>query len=249
MLGVDAGMDKPIQLFLINNTAQQVVYTLFTIQDGMARGRLWGHLDAASAQFLFSARALDDIAQLVVQLLPFHTTAALLAEPLQTEIRLRPKHLLKERTFVPYLDRDLVTLALPAPQPPPTGGLPSATPKALRPADFSPFDRMKEDLNIKQDVLEAARPESVVDLHLDKLLNDPYSVDAATALALQLESFEKCLSLAMAHQLPEIIFIHGIGTGRLKAEMHKRLEGYASVREYYVDTTKRFGGGATVVKL
>jgi dsDNA-specific endonuclease/ATPase MutS2 len=49
--------------------------------------------------------------------------------------------------------------------------------------------------------------------------------------------------------MDEIIFIHGVGNGTLRNELHKRLSGHKNVK-YYEDAQKeKFGYGATKVKI
>jgi dsDNA-specific endonuclease/ATPase MutS2 len=49
--------------------------------------------------------------------------------------------------------------------------------------------------------------------------------------------------------MDEIIFIHGVGNGVLRTEIHKRLSKNKQV-EYFKDAMKeKFGYGATLVKI
>ena len=68
-------------------------------------------------------------------------------------------------------------------------------------------------------------------------------------LKLQMETFEKNLNHAMATGMDEISFIHGIGNGVLKKEIHKYLSQLDNIK-YFQDTQKsRFGYGATLVRI
>ncbi|HEX8357291.1 MAG TPA: hypothetical protein VF610_07775, partial [Segetibacter sp.] len=62
--------------------------------------------------------------------------------------------------------------------------------------------------------LEPAR--SVVDLHIEKIINDWKGLSNFEIITLQLKEFEKWYDLAIAHHQPELIVIHGVGKGRLK---------------------------------
>ena len=60
--------------------------------------------------------------------------------------------------------------------------------------------------------LEPARQE--IDLHAEKLTEKWESLDSFEILTLQLHTLEKYVDLAIAHHLPSMIVIHGLGTGK-----------------------------------
>jgi hypothetical protein len=91
------------------------------------------------------------------------------------------------------------------------------------------------------------KPPKVVDLHLHKIMHNPMNIDSHTMLRLQLEAFEKAITDAQAHHLDSMVFIHGIGNGTLKKEIHNRLKGYAFVKEYMLAEPMEYGNGATIV--
>ncbi|MEP7279113.1 MAG: Smr/MutS family protein [Bacteroidota bacterium] len=95
--------------------------------------------------------------------------------------------------------------------------------------------------------LPAAR--SVVDLHIEKITDDWERLDSFEMLTLQLKEFETWFDLAVAHRQASIIFIHGLGTGRLRDEVHEQLRLKKEV-EYFVNRYHpAYGYGATEVFL
>jgi hypothetical protein len=93
--------------------------------------------------------------------------------------------------------------------------------------------------------LEPAKHE--VDLHIEKLTPDYESMDTLEILALQLKTFEKYLDLAIAHRLPSFIVIHGIGSGRLRDEIHEILRLRKDVKSFVNQYHPAYGYGATEV--
>ena len=89
-------------------------------------------------------------------------------------------------------------------------------------------------------------PPSEIDLHIEVLSPDHYVVMTNEAIiTMQLEHFEIYLDRALAANMDSIIFIHGIGVGKLRQEIHRRLSGHPHVK-YYQDAYKdKFGYGAT----
>ncbi|MEX6686984.1 hypothetical protein QTN47_05740 [Danxiaibacter flavus] len=93
--------------------------------------------------------------------------------------------------------------------------------------------------------LEPAR--SVIDLHIEKLLNDFKHLSNFEILTLQLKEFEKWYELAIAHHQPSLTVIHGVGSGRLRDEIHDLLKVRKEVKTFINQYDPRFGYGATEI--
>jgi len=89
----------------------------------------------------------------------------------------------------------------------------------------------------------------VVDLHLEKEATSKHKIDATEALFLQLEQVERSIDAAVASRKMEIRVIHGIGKGKLKAEIHKMLAKHPQVVSFENDHHIRYGWGSTLIKL
>lgn len=90
-------------------------------------------------------------------------------------------------------------------------------------------------------------PRSVVDLHIEKLASDWSRLSNFEILTLQINEFEKWYELALAHHLTSLIVIHGIGTGRLRDEIHEILKSKSEVKTFVNQYDPRFGYGATEI--
>jgi len=95
--------------------------------------------------------------------------------------------------------------------------------------------------------LEPAR--SVADLHIEKLSDNWKQLSNFEILTLQLKEFEKWYELAIAHRLPNFIVIHGVGTGKLRDEIHDILKTKKEVKTFVNQYDPRFGYGATEIFL
>lgn len=93
--------------------------------------------------------------------------------------------------------------------------------------------------------LEPARHE--VDLHIERLTPDADSMDNFEKLTLQLKTFEKYFELALAHHLPGMIVIHGVGTGKLRDEIHEILRTRREVKSFINQYHAAYGYGATEI--
>ncbi|HYF31125.1 MAG TPA: Smr/MutS family protein [Chitinophagaceae bacterium] len=123
---------------------------------------------------------------------------------------------------------------------------PDRLPEAEIPVTPPPADGYKVyDAKEARQHLEPARHE--LDLHIERLTPDWQHLSALEKLALQLQTFEKYLDLAIAHHLPSMIIIHGVGTGRLRDEVHEALRYKREVKTFVNQYDPRFGYGATEV--
>lgn len=93
--------------------------------------------------------------------------------------------------------------------------------------------------------LEPAR--SVVDLHIEKISDNWKGLSNFEIINLQLKEFEKWYYLAVAHHLPDLIVIHGVGKGKLKDEIHEILKTKREVKYFVNQYDPRFGYGATEI--
>jgi len=90
-------------------------------------------------------------------------------------------------------------------------------------------------------------PRSVVDLHIEKLTDNWKGLSNFEILTIQLKYFEKYYNLAIAHRQPNLIIIHGIGTGKLRNEIHEILKTKKEVRTFANQYHHDFGFGATEI--
>ena len=89
--------------------------------------------------------------------------------------------------------------------------------------------------------------QSVVDLHIEKLADSWKHLSNFEILTLQLKAFEKYYHLAIAHHQPTLIFIHGVGSGKLKDEIHEILKSKSEVKSFVNQYHSNFGYGATEI--
>ncbi|HEX2533478.1 MAG TPA: Smr/MutS family protein [Chitinophagaceae bacterium] len=90
---------------------------------------------------------------------------------------------------------------------------------------------------------------TVVDLHIEKLTADWQGLSNAEILDLQMREFEKWYDLAIAHRQPNLIIIHGVGSGRLRDEIHDALRLKREVKTFVNQYHPSFGYGATEIYL
>lgn len=90
-------------------------------------------------------------------------------------------------------------------------------------------------------------PRTIVDLHIEKLTDSWKNLSNTEKLELQLKEFEKSFELALAHHQAQLIIIHGIGSGRLRDEIHDLLRLKREVKSFVNQYHASFGYGATEI--
>ncbi len=90
--------------------------------------------------------------------------------------------------------------------------------------------------------------EKEVDLHIEELVDNSSGMSNHEMLNIQLERFEKELDKAIESGAKKIVFIHGVGNGRLKHEIQTILKGMKGVN-FQDGSYKLYGFGATQVNI
>ena len=88
---------------------------------------------------------------------------------------------------------------------------------------------------------------TVIDLHIEKLMDEWKHLSNAEILDIQVREFEKWYELAIAHRQPNLIVIHGLGSGRLRDEIHDILRLKKEVKSFVNQYHPSFGYGATEI--
>lgn len=254
--------DREYTLHLINNTDWEFPYTLgeestTTVGGVQFRGLHSGVLKAKSQQKmndLYLHAQLENWPTFVVQGLWFRAGKSSLRPPFQKRFKARAATLFKQKTAVPVLNQPgfLTQLDADATESVPASGPAMARPQPPKPTVVRPEELKAEMLKAKADLggFSVERPNAVVDLHIEALLpKGPSKRNPAELLQLQLDTFEKSLENAIASGMSDITFIHGVGSGALRTELHKRLGKHQNVRFFEDAHKQKFGYGATKVTL
>ncbi|MDI1353439.1 MAG: Smr/MutS family protein [bacterium] len=90
--------------------------------------------------------------------------------------------------------------------------------------------------------------EKEVDLHIEELMDNTSGLSNFEMLNIQLERFSKELDTAIEKHMKKIVFIHGVGNGRLKQEIIALLKTTRGIT-YHDASYKEYGYGATQVNI
>ena len=90
-------------------------------------------------------------------------------------------------------------------------------------------------------------PKQEIDLHAERLTDNWDAMSNFEILSLQLQTLEKYIDINTAHHLPSMIVIHGVGTGKLRDEIHEVLRLRKEVKFFVNQYDARYGYGATEI--
>ncbi|WP_375324983.1 Smr/MutS family protein [Flagellimonas sp. GZD32] len=93
---------------------------------------------------------------------------------------------------------------------------------------------------------ERSAPKMEVDLHIHQLVKSTRGMTKFDMLNVQMDTARRQLEFAINKRIQKVVFIHGVGEGVLKEELHYLFGRYDNVKYYDADYQK-YGLGATEV--
>lgn len=212
--------DQSLSLYLINDSAQAYLAHASEVFGENQRTLLAAVLNPGDAK-KFDDRLLkemDEWPAFLLRFIPIHNTLEKAKPAFERQLKMKPTQFFKHLSKAPRLDKTAYLFAL------------EQTTKEL---DIRALNQELEQINPKSVVSIPVKPSRSIDLHIEKLATDPKGMSNSEMLRIQLESFERNLDQAIASGMDEITFIHGIGNGVLRKEIHKRLSQHQNIK--YLD--------------
>jgi hypothetical protein len=236
-LGVHPFNDNIHSFYLINDTTYHVQVVCVSKQGNDDANFLFSglvHAQKAEKIFELNLESFSSWPEVALQGLRYKNKSFPYLKPFEVSFHFKADTFFKRKAMLPLLQKNGYLFAL------------EVEKETLK------LEALKHALNENREHLldnnRPGRPMSPVDLHIEKLSNET-QLSNSEKLKLQLDTFQKALDAALVHNMEEIIFIHGVGNGILKNELHKRLSQTKGIK-YFEDAAKeKFGYGATKVKI
>lgn len=237
--------DNTYTVQFINNTEWEMPFTLHIGEGKNLRGLLSGTLSPKSSQkatTTLKSKDFDEWSLLSIQVLYFQSGFIKPPNALLRKLRLKAT-IFKELKNIPLTDKKGYVVQLDAEE---------SVKKELDTAKLQEkFDNNggTTPLSPPERKSEKSGASLTVDLHIEKLTTQFLSMNNAEMLQLQLSHFEKQLEQGIAFGANEITFIHGVGSGKLRQEVHRLLSKHPNVAWYKDAQKEKFGFGATLASL
>lgn len=221
-----------VHFTLLNRTSYQLLLSLTTDHKGKYKGEFASLIQAKTNSQIYSAN-LADIEiwpDFIFQILSFTSTNVKPKNPLNIVKKFKAKDFSGAKKEVKGLDRYAWVIQLDEPVP------------------LIDAQKLKESF-FKAPVIQPiiAKPAKEVDLHIEMLRDDHQFLQQSEIINIQLAHFQQTLDAAIVHQLPSIVFIHGVGNGTLRHHIHKIISKHPQVRTFMDARKEKFGFGATEV--
>ncbi|WP_339755565.1 Smr/MutS family protein [Algoriphagus aquimarinus] len=228
--------DQSLSLYLINDSRQAYLTHASEVFGTNQRTLLAATLNPGEAK-KFDDRLLkemDEWPAFLLRFIPIHNTLEKAIPAFERQLKMKATQFFKHLSKAPRLDKTAYIFPL------------EQTTKEL---DIRALNQELDEIRPKSETPKTPKPARSIDLHIEKLATDPKGMSNSEMLRVQLESFDRNLDQAMASGMDEITFIHGIGNGVLRKEIHKRLSQLQNIK-YFQDTQKdQWGYGATLVRI
>ncbi|WP_194976464.1 Smr/MutS family protein [Aquiflexum lacus] len=227
--------DKDHSIYLCNNSGREYMVLASEVYGGNSQTIIAERIQTRSSKKLGekSIRDFEEWPPLLIQFFPIHPKIEKTQPSFERRLKFKASAFFKSKGIVPVLDKS---------------GYVFKVSDQVKEIDIK---QLNEELNpqTKEAKITFQRPPKEIDLHIEQLTKDHFLMSNSEMLKLQMDTFEKNLNYAMASGMDEISFIHGIGNGVLKKEIHKYLSQLGNIK-YFQDTQKsRFGYGATLVRI
>ena len=248
---VESKSKEEIEVWLINDSRFSVLYT-FLQKDGTSYINLkTGHVESDTRVFIseFSREQVNAFITLRLQALFFMKGIYEPAAPSEAEYKIDPVAVYSDRMLAvnDFFDDNAMIVPLISDryesevkkiEEQKTGHLTSQ--KKDGPSS-SRTGREKPETNINEPFTEE------VDLHIEELVENHSALSGREVLDIQMARFTTALEGALRGKTKRIVFIHGIGNGKLKFEIRKTLDKKYSRLKYQDASFKEYGYGATLV--
>ncbi|MCB0518964.1 MAG: Smr/MutS family protein [Lewinellaceae bacterium] len=243
------GLVEKYNIFLLNDTSYDVVYTIKFLLN-YKRPESWnGKLKSVSfvklGEMLYDD--LNEAPEFEVEC-SWITTEGV-GEPIFKALKIKAKSFFNTQRTAPFLNKPAHLYRLfEKPENPAddkTEDLGDYTKRHSKPGwqlnpstKIDPYDSA---------ALAAFVPE--IDLHIEKLADDWKKMSNAEILRIQLSRFDAYLNEAIRLGVPQVFIIHGVGQGRLRDEIATRLMQNPDVQTFKNEYHHKYGWGATEVLL
>lgn len=228
----DAKASAVAHFTLINNTSYQLLLSLETDKKGLYKGEFAGTVQAKTSSQLYSANLgdLEVWPEFIFQILYFTTANIKPKDPINLTKKFKAKDFSGAKKQVPEINKYAWLIQLD------------------EPVKLIDAQKLKESFfNQPSNKPVVAKPQSEIDLHIEKIRDDHQFLGQSEIIDIQLAYFQQLLDAAIVHQMPSIVFIHGVGNGTLRHHIHKIISKHPQVRTFMDARKEKFGFGATEV--
>lgn len=246
----DATPEK-YHIFLLNDTADAYLYVFQLHTNGTLAWETRGKLGAASfmdtGYLLFEQ--LNESAEIDLQCWRILPTGS--GPELSRRMKLKPATFFKRLITAPLINRVAHVLKVfETMHPKPKTAKPIADLKTYTQKEQQKAEKPKGWSNLQDlphEVWQLAVFDNEIDLHIEKLVSNAAKIPHGEILSVQLSHFEQFINKAIRVGAERVFIIHGLGEGKLRDAIARRLRERPEVTDFKNEFHPRYGWGATEV--
>lgn len=228
--------DQNLSLYLINDSHQHYLVHASEVFGTNHRTLFAGTLNGGEHK-KFDDRLIKEMEEwpaFLLRFIPIQNRLERVIPAFERQMKMKPTQFFKHLSKAPILGKNVYLFAM------------ERTTKDL---DIRSLNAELSQIQPAPATPSFQKPARSVDLHIEVVHSQPDKLSNSEKMRLQLEVFEKNLNQAILSGMDEITFIHGLGNGVLRKEIHKRLSQLGNIK-YFQDTQKdQWGYGATLVRI
>ncbi|MCB0706780.1 MAG: Smr/MutS family protein [Saprospiraceae bacterium] len=245
--------DTHYQVYLLNDTTHNVLYSFRRIQRGGSTISGHGKLDGGQALEIdkLLKTQLSDQTSYEIECWPILKMGS--GKKRSGTIRLRPNVFFKSLRTVPILNIPMHWYSVienfeEEKSTPKADDLKTYTAKNLKPKSHHRDEDWMETFD-QHNVAEFAAFVPEIDLHIEALHPNPKSLNKNDILRYQLQQFDAFMEKAIRLGVDRVFIIHGIGKGKLRDAIFTRLLKNTDISTFKNEYHAKYGYGATEVIL
>lgn len=240
------GNDGENELYLVNDSFYRLLYTVLRKDEGGYLNIKTGMLEEGLKIHIhtFTRDEINDHPVIKFQVIFYRQGIYNPKSPVQREIELDPAEVYSYENFTvnDYFEEDAFMIPVYVEALEKSG-------TSLSAEEINELTAIKEGLPEERKGTKKKSRDDIeeVDLHIEELVDDHRGMSNAEIIETQLARFTTALEGALKSGTRRIVFIHGVGNGRLKFKIRQTLDRKYPRLKYQDASFKEYGYGATMV--
>lgn len=235
-----------LDLYVINDSDYRIAFTVGKWTDKEMLQPIGSGMMEPDSKERICTLSRDDFSRVQmfnVSIIYFKNRDFVPVPPAQINLELNPLKFVKANSFKTndYFDEQAVIFTVS------TSSVPASAP-IISAKDIEKSLKEKQDIRPKLQ-LKSTPDQEEIDLHIDALVDSYEELSNGEILEIQMARFTTTLEGAIRSKTKRIVFIHGVGNGKLKNEVRKTLERSYPKLRFQDASFKEYGYGATLVLL
>lgn len=232
-------------LYIINDSDYRVFYSLSMWNSGNVTPLKSGVLipDSKELVKVYGNNELNNQFVINFQAIFFKNTQYVVQQPEYSDITINPIKLCKDSSFIEndFFDQNAYIISI-------ADSKQEQLLKQLTDDSISNSIKQKDTDSKPKPQKEVKFDTEEVDLHIEELVDNHQNLSSGEIIQLQIARFETALEGGIrSNSTKKMVFIHGLGNGKLKFEIKKILDTKYSKLKYQDASFKEYGYGATLV--